>query len=71
MTRFADFIKSAYGADTLEENLRYIVDALSARGSSTRSIIRNYFIKDFYTNHVKIYKSAPSTGCLTAAMLGP
>ena len=42
----------------LEENLRFIADALGGKGSS-REVIRNYFINDFYTDHVKMYQKRP------------
>jgi type II restriction/modification system DNA methylase subunit YeeA len=56
--RFVDFIRTVYGEDTLEENLRFIADALG--GSSTaREVIRKYFISDFYKDHCKIYQKRP------------
>jgi type II restriction/modification system DNA methylase subunit YeeA len=42
----------------LEENLTYIADALNGKGSS-REVIRNYFINDFYPDHLKIYQKRP------------
>jgi len=59
VTRFVEFVRTVYGADTLEENLRYIADGLGSRGSTAREVIRNYFIKDFYKDHVKIYQKRP------------
>lgn len=56
--RFVDFIRVAYGADTLEENLRYIADALGGKGSA-REAIRKYFRDDFYADHLKIYQKRP------------
>ena len=55
---FVKFIKIVYGEDTLEENLRFISDALGGVGSS-RTVIRNYFINDFYADHLKIYQKRP------------
>ncbi|GHV28811.1 hypothetical protein FACS1894167_06850 [Synergistales bacterium] len=57
--RFVDFVRVAYGADTLEENLRFIADALGGKGNSARDIIRGYFLRDFYKDHVKIYQKRP------------
>ena len=52
--RFVAFIKTVYGADTLEENLKFIADALGGKGTP-REIIRSYFLNSFYADHCKIY----------------
>lgn len=57
--RFVAFVKTVYGEDTLEENLDFIAQALGSKGSISREIIRNYFIKDFYKDHVKMYQKRP------------
>lgn len=57
--RFVAFVKAVYGEDTLEENLDFIAQALGNKGSTSREIIRNYFIKDFYKDHVKTYQKRP------------
>ena len=57
--RFVEFIKLVYGADTLEENLDFIANALGNKGNTSREIIRNYFVKDFYKEHVKTYQKRP------------
>ena len=51
VTMFVNWLKTVYGADTLEENLRFISDALGGKGSP-REVIRNYFLNDFYTDHL-------------------
>lgn len=56
--KFIQFVEVVYGKDTLEENLQFIADALGGKGSS-REVIRNYFINDFYADHVKIYQKRP------------
>ncbi|NCC15935.1 MAG: BREX-1 system adenine-specific DNA-methyltransferase PglX [Clostridia bacterium] len=56
---FVAFVKKVYGAETLEENLDFIAKALGNKGNTSREIIRNYFIKDFYKDHVKIYQKRP------------
>ena len=55
---FVDFVRKAYGEDTLEENLRFIADALGGKGTS-REVIRKYFLNDFYKDHCKIYQKRP------------
>lgn len=56
--RFVDFIRVVYGAETLEENLKFIADALGGSGTP-REVIRNYFLNDFYKDHCKIYQKRP------------
>ena len=56
--RFIKFVEVVYGKETLEENLRFIADALGGSGSS-REVIRNYFISDFYADHLKVYQKRP------------
>jgi len=56
--RFSEFVKTVFGADTLEENLKFIADALGGKGTP-REVIRNYFLNDFYTDHCKIYQKRP------------
>lgn len=55
---FVRFIEAAYGKDMLEENLRFIAEALGGKGSA-REVIRKYFRNDFYADHLKIYQKRP------------
>lgn len=57
--RFVEFVKTVYGADTLEENLEFIANALGNKGDTSREAIRSYFLKDFYTDHLKVYQKRP------------
>lgn len=57
--KFADFIKAVYGEETLEENLNFIAEALGNRGNTSREVIRNYFLNDFYKDHLKTYQKRP------------
>lgn len=59
VSHFVEFIKTVYGADTLEENLDFIANALGNKGNTAREVIRNYFLKDFYADHLKIYQKRP------------
>lgn len=63
---FVEFVKTVYGADTLDENLKFIADALGGKGQP-KDVIRNYFLSDFYSDHCKIYQNARFTGCLIVA----
>lgn len=56
--RFVKFIEAVYGKETLEENLKFIADALGGKGTS-REVIRNYFMNDFYADHLKVYQKRP------------
>lgn len=59
VNRFSQFVKVVYGEETLEENLDFIAQALGNKGTSSREIIRNYFLKDFYADHLKVYQKRP------------
>lgn len=54
-----DWLKKVYGEDTLEENLDFIAKVLGNKGSTSREIIRNYFLNDFIKDHIKIYQKRP------------
>ena len=55
IARLCDWLKVVYGADTLEENLDYIAKALGNKGSTSREVIRNYFVNDFFKDHCQTY----------------
>ena len=57
--RFCEWLKVVYGEDTLEENLRFIAEALGNKGTTSREVIRNYFLNDFIKDHIKIYQKRP------------
>lgn len=56
--RFVQFVETVYGKDTLEENLKFIADALGTKGQP-RDVIRNYFINNFFADHCKTYQKRP------------
>lgn len=56
--RFVTFIEVVYGKETLEDNLKFIADALGGK-DQPKDVIRNYFIKDFYKDHCKTYQKRP------------
>lgn len=56
--RFVEFVRTVYGADTLEENLKFVADALGGKGTP-REVIRGYFLNDFYADHLKTYQKRP------------
>ena len=58
VSRFVEFVRCIFGEETLEENLQFISNALGGNGNP-RDVLRNYFLKDFYNNHCKIYQKRP------------
>ena len=56
--RFVEFVRKVYGDDTLEENLKFVADALGGKGTP-REAIRNYFLSEFYKDHCKTYQKRP------------
>lgn len=59
VSRFVEFVKTVYGEETLDENLDFIAQALGNKGDSSKEAIRNYFLKDFYADHIKVYQKRP------------
>ena len=55
ISRLCTFLKEAFGESTLEENLDYIAKVLGKKGDSSRDIIRNYFLNDFFKDHCQTY----------------
>lgn len=55
VARLCDWLKAVYGADTLEANLDYIAKALGNKGTTSREVIRNYFVNDFFKDHCQTY----------------
>ena len=55
IARLCDWLKVVYGADTLEANLDYIAQALGNKGTTSREVIRNYFVNDFFKDHCQTY----------------
>ena len=53
--RICEFLTVVYGADTLEENLDFIAKALGNKGLTSREVIRNYMLNDFFKDHCKTY----------------
>lgn len=56
--RFIDWVRTVYGEETLEENLKFIADALGGKGTP-REVIRSYFLNGFYADHLKTYHKRP------------
>lgn len=55
--RFKAFLRVTFGEDHYSANLRFIEEALGKKGKPIS--IRDYFLKEFYNDHVKRYKKRP------------
>ena len=56
--RFRKFLRVTFGAEHYEENLRFVEKALNVKNKRNYSI-RDYFLGEFYNDHVKRYKKRP------------
>ena len=55
-----EFIKYVYGEENLKDNLNFIAEALGNKDNKpAEEIIRTYFIKDFYSDHLQRYQKRP------------
>lgn len=53
--RFCEFLRIVFGEESLEANLNYVAQALGNKGNTSREIIRNYFLNDFFKDHCSTY----------------
>ncbi|WP_225884229.1 BREX-1 system adenine-specific DNA-methyltransferase PglX [Lacticaseibacillus mingshuiensis] len=58
--RLKEFLTATFGEDHLDENVRFIADALDKKGATPEEQIRNYFLDDFYKkDHLSTYQKRP------------
>ncbi|MCR9293284.1 MAG: BREX-1 system adenine-specific DNA-methyltransferase PglX [bacterium] len=59
--RFKEFLKITFGTEHYEENLTFLENALYPDNltGKMRKTIRDYFLKEFYNHHIKLYKKRP------------
>ena len=58
--RVKEFVKFVYGEESLKDNLNFIAEALGNKNNKNpEEIIRGYFIKDFYKDHLQRYQKRP------------
>lgn len=55
VSRFCEWVKIVYGEKSLETNLGFIAKALGNKGNTSREVIRNYFLNDFFKDHCNTY----------------
>ena len=78
--RFKEFLKVTFGTEHYEENLTFLENALYPDNltGKKRKTIRDYFLKEFYKHHIKLYKkrpiywlfsSKPGTGAAFSALI--
>jgi type II restriction/modification system DNA methylase subunit YeeA len=56
--RFRQFLRVAFGEEHYEENLKFVEQALNVKGKREYTL-RDYFLGEFYTDHIKRYKKRP------------
>lgn len=55
-----DFVRKVYTSECLEENLKFIANALDEKSTDTpRNVIREYLANDFFKDHCKKYQNRP------------
>ncbi|WP_439818067.1 BREX-1 system adenine-specific DNA-methyltransferase PglX [Weissella paramesenteroides] len=59
ISRLKEFLMIAFGDDNVQENLEYIAQVVGKNGDTAEERIRQYFIKDFYKDHVSVYSKRP------------
>ena len=51
--RFREFLRTAFGEQHFEENLRFVITSLGVKN------LRDHFVKSFYRDHVQRYQKRP------------
>lgn len=58
--KIKEFMKIVYGEENLRDNLNFIAEALGNKDNKpSEEIIRTYFLKDFYSDHLQRYQKRP------------
>lgn len=55
VSRFCDWLKIAFGTKSFDTNMDFIAKALGNKGDTSREVIRNYFLNDFFKDHCNTY----------------
>ena len=63
VSRFYEWVKIVYGVKSLETNLDFIAKALGNKGNTSREVIRNYFLNDFFKDYCNTYSVTESGKC--------
>lgn len=58
--RVENFVRTVWGSDRHEENMRWLAEALEAKGTELPlDTLRRYLAGDFYKDHLQTYKKRP------------
>lgn len=57
--RFQRFLRTTFGDEHAEENLRFVADALGVRADHPLQAVRRYLANDFFKDHLRTYKKRP------------
>ena len=59
--RFLDFLKVTFGTEHFDENLTFLENTVypDNLNGKKRKTIRDYFISEYYSHHLKLYKKRP------------
>lgn len=60
VSRFCDWLKTAFGTKSFDTNMDFIATALGNKGDTSREVIRNYFLNDFFKDHCNTYSVTES-----------
>lgn len=60
VNRFCDFVELVYGKANLQQNLEFIASNLNVKGNTSKEILRNYFLNDFFKDHCNSYSISGS-----------
>lgn len=59
-SRIREFLRAAWGPDTLEENMAWLAESLGTKASETPDeTIRRYIADKFFKDHLQTYKKRP------------
>ncbi len=69
--RFMEFVRAAYGDDSLDENLLFIAESIGKKKTETsKECIRRYFLNEFTKDHMQRYKKRPIYWLFTSSNKG-
>ncbi|MHC6180364.1 BREX-1 system adenine-specific DNA-methyltransferase PglX [Clostridium sp. JNZ X4-2] len=67
VSRFIKFVGITFGDKNLSRNLNFIAQTLGKnKGESDKDTIERYFLKDFFKDHVQMYKKRPIYWLITS-----
>lgn len=59
INRLKEFLRVTFGDENVQTNLAYVAQVIGKGGNTAEEKIRQYFIKDFYADHVSNYSKRP------------